>query len=65
MRSRLRIADLKHGTKNASRVMNVSVPSHIAEAVDELAQKLGASKAAVVLALLNEGLDLVKKRRGK
>ena len=65
MRSPLRIADLKHGTKNASRVMNVRVPSHIAEAIDELAQRLGASKAAVVLALLNEGLELDRKKRGK
>ena len=64
MRSRLRIADLKRGTPNASRVMNMRIPAHIAEAIDQLAKRLGASKAAVALALLNEGLDVVRKKRG-
>lgn len=65
MRSQLRIADLQRGPKTASRMMNVRIPSHIGEAIDEIAQRLGASKAAVVLALLNEGLDVAGKKRGR
>ena len=65
MRSRLRIADLKRGENSASRVMNVRIPAHIAEAIDQLAKKLGTSKTALMLALLNEGLDVAGKNRGK
>jgi hypothetical protein len=65
MRSQLRIADLKkRGHDSASGMMNLRVPVHIFEAIDHLAKRLGTSKAAVVLALLNEGLDVVGKKRG-
>ena len=65
MRSKLRIADLTNGTTNASRVMNVRLPAHIVEAIEQLAKMLGASKTAVVLALLNEGLRVMRKKRGR
>jgi hypothetical protein len=64
MRSQLRIADLKRDHNSASRALTFNVPSRVAEAIDQLAKKLGASKAAVVLALLNEGLDVAGKKRG-
>lgn len=65
MRSQLRIADLKRGHNSASRTLTFNAPSRVAEAIDHLAKRLGASKAAVVLALLNEGLDVVGRKRGK
>ena len=65
MGSPLRISDLKRDIKGARTTLSVSVPSHIAEAIGELAKKLGASKTALVLALLNEGLDVVGKKRGQ
>jgi pyrrolidone-carboxylate peptidase len=36
--------------------MNVKIPGHLAEAIDEMAHKLNATKPSVMLALLNEGL---------
>jgi hypothetical protein len=57
MRSQLRIADLKRGTTGATRTINISISSHITK-------KLGTSKTAVVLALLNAALNVVGKKRG-
>jgi len=39
--------------------MNVKIPGHLADAVDKLA--LNVSKTAVVVALLNEGLNAAKR----
>lgn len=61
MRSQLRIADLKRGTKGPSRLMNVRVPTHVAEAVDRLSRQLDVSKTEVIVALLNEGLTMATK----
>ena len=65
MRSQLRIADLKRGTPVRSRLMNIKVPIALAEAVDRLAKEVDASKTEVVVALLNEGLEVANKQAGK
>jgi hypothetical protein len=61
MRSELRIADLKNRAPARSRLMNVKVPLHVIEEIDRLAKGLGATKTAVVVALLNEGLSAAPK----
>ena len=37
--------------------MNVRVPAPVSDAIERVANELGASKTEVVIALLNEGLD--------
>ena len=37
--------------------MNVKIPARLGDAIDDLAQKFGASKTEIVVALLNTGLD--------
>ena len=58
MRSELRIADLKGRMPSATRLMNVKLPAHLSDAIDRIAKRLGASKTEVVVALLNEGLNV-------
>lgn len=65
-RSELRLADLKARTPVSDRLMNVKIPAHLFDAIDKLARTLNVTKAAVVVALLNEGLNAaaqVKVRR--
>lgn len=40
--------------------MNVQVPDTVSAAIDKVARKLGSSKTATVIALLNEGLDALQ-----
>lgn len=56
MRADLRLADLER-RKVPSKLMNVKVPDNVSEGIDRVAEELGCSKTAVVIALLNEGLD--------
>jgi len=56
-RSELRIAHLKARGPGGSRAMNVKLPSHLADAIDDLAGRLNASKQSVLVALLNEALE--------
>ncbi|MFI5399281.1 MAG: hypothetical protein ACHQ9S_27445 [Candidatus Binatia bacterium] len=56
-RSNLRIADLKQRQPSSSRLINVKIFTHQWEAIRRLADQLGASKTAVVVALLNAGLE--------
>lgn len=56
-RSELRLADLKARGPVSDRLMNVKIPAHVAEAIAKLASRLNVSKTAVVIALLNEGLN--------
>jgi len=56
-RSELRLADLKARIPASDRLMNVKIPVDVAEATDELARRLNASKTDIVIALLNEGLN--------
>ncbi len=45
--------------------MNVKVPGQLADAITEIATHLGTSKTMVVVALLNTGLDVMKRRKRK
>jgi len=58
MRSELRLKDLR-GTKTASKLMNVKVPDTVSDAIDRVSRELGSSKTSTVVALLNEGLDVL------
>jgi hypothetical protein len=58
MRSDLRLTDLRRRDKSTSKLMNVKIPSHVSDAIQRVAKALGASKTEVVIALLNEGLDV-------
>jgi hypothetical protein len=62
-RSTLRITDLKHRQPTASRLMNMRIPVHQWEAIVQLAQRFGATKTEIVVALLNAGLDRWRKAR--
>src|SRR5258706_11467254 len=58
MRSDLRLTDLRRREKSTSKLMNVKIPAHVSDAIQRVAKALGASKTEVVIALLNEGLDV-------
>jgi hypothetical protein len=58
MRSDLRLTDLRRRDKGTSKLMNVKIPTHVSDAIQRVARDLGASKTEVVIALLNEGLDV-------
>ena len=38
----------------------MKVPDNVSEGIDRVAEELGCSKTAVVIALLNEGLDAAR-----
>jgi len=57
MRGNLRLSDLKNREYSSSRLMNVKVPAYVSDAIQRVAEQLGASKTEVVIALLNQGLD--------
>lgn len=59
MRADLRLADLER-KRVPSKLMNVKVPDNVSEGIDRVAEELGCSKTAVVIALLNEGLDVAR-----
>jgi hypothetical protein len=58
MRSELRLSDLKKREYSSSRLMNVKIPAYVSDAIQKVADDLGASKTEVVIALLNEGLQV-------
>jgi hypothetical protein len=58
MRSELRLSDLKKRERSSSRLMNVKIPAYVSDAIQKVATDLGASKTEVVIALLNEGLEV-------
>ncbi len=58
MRSELRLKDLQ-GEKSPSKLMNVKVPDTVSRAIEKVAKETGSSKTATVVALLNEGLDVL------
>jgi hypothetical protein len=60
-RAGLRIKDLKN-PRGATTLMNVKIPSAVADAIAQLATRLGTSRTDVVVALLNEGLAMVPKK---
>ena len=57
MRAQLRLADLKTRERSSSRLMNVKIPAYVSDAIQRVAEDLGASKTEVVIALLNQGLE--------
>jgi hypothetical protein len=61
MRSELRLSDLKKREYSSSRLMNVKIPAYVSDAIQKVANDLGASKTEVVIALLNEGLEVAMK----
>jgi hypothetical protein len=61
MRSELRLRDLKKREYSSSRLMNVKIPAYVSDAIQKVANDLGASKTEVVIALLNEGLAVATK----
>jgi hypothetical protein len=60
MRSELRLRDLKNRERGSSRLMNVKIPAYVSDAIQQVASDLGASKTEVVIALLNEGLEVAQ-----
>ena len=62
-RSNLRLSDLKAKAPTASKLFNVKLPVELATAIDRLSKKLGANKTETIVALLNEGLEIVGKKK--
>jgi hypothetical protein len=62
--NQLRLADLLRTPTQAldRRVVNLKVPADTLRRVHELARKLGVSKTAAVIAVLNEGLQAAHRR---
>jgi hypothetical protein len=62
--NQLRLADLLYAPipPGNRRVVNLKVPADTLRRVHELARKLGVSKTAAVVAVLNEGLQAAYRR---
>lgn len=60
MRADLRLSHLKQREYTTSRLMNVKIPAYVSDAIQKVASELGASKTEVVIALLNEGLEVAQ-----
>ena len=58
MHAAIRLSDLKNRERTTSRLMNVKIPAYVSDAIQKVAVDLGASKTEVVIALLNEGLNV-------
>ena len=58
MRVDLRLGDLRGRGQVASKLMNVKIPAEVNQKIQKVAEALKASKTEVVIALLNEGLDV-------
>ena len=66
MRANLRLADLQSGTERVpTKLVNVQIPARLSKGIDHVANQLGCTKTAAVVALLNEGLDAFSERRGE
>ncbi len=65
MRMNIRLSDLQgHGQRTPWKLMNVKVPDTVLQRIDAVAASLGCAKTAVVIALLNEGLDAYAEQQG-
>ena len=62
--TQLRLSDLvrEPTTPAERRLVNLKVPADILQRVHQLAYKLGVTKTAAIIALLNEGLQAAHKR---
>ncbi len=58
MRADIRLGDLRGREHAASKLMNVKIPAEVSDRIQRVANSLKASKTEVVIALLNEGLDV-------
>ncbi|MCK6553808.1 hypothetical protein L6Q96_04375 [Candidatus Binatia bacterium] len=60
----LRLAHLIGGPTDAAgrRLVNLKVPADLLGRVHRVAQRLGVTKSAAIVALLNEGLDRAQAR---
>jgi hypothetical protein len=60
----LRLSDLVREPASAAdrRLVNLKVPADVLLRVHQLARKLGVTKTAAIIALLNEGLQEAYKR---
>jgi hypothetical protein len=62
-RASLRIHDLKSREHpGPTRLINIKVPNSTAAEIDHLAKRLNVSKTAVVIALLNEGIEVAQQK---
>ena len=63
--TQLRLSDLLRAPSNAAerRLVNLKVPADTLRRVHQLAQRLGVTKTAAVIAVLNEGLQAAQRRR--
>ena len=62
--TQLRLADLVREPPNPAdrRLVNLKVPADVLLRVHQLARRLGVTKTAAIIALLNEGLQEAYKR---
>jgi len=62
--TQLRLTHLVQEPPNAAdrRLVNLKVPADLLAQVHQLARKLGVTKTAAIIALLNEGLDAAHRR---
>ncbi len=58
MRADIRLVDLRGREHVRSKLMNVKIPAEVSNKIHQVADELKASKTEVVIALLNEGLDV-------
>jgi len=65
MRVDLRLGDLRGRSQVASKLMNVKIPAEVNQKIQRVAEALKASKTEVVIALLNEGLEVSEGVIGK
>jgi hypothetical protein len=63
----LRLSDLESGRTrgSVSKLMNVMVPAELSAAINAAAKDLGCTKTALIVAMLNEGLDVLRTRRSE
>lgn len=62
MRSDMRLSDLrsKKSSPEDARLMNVTIPVEVSDAIERIAKETRTSKTNVVIALFNEGLDVAR-----
>lgn len=60
----LKLEDLlrEGATPSSERLVNLKIPADILQRVHDLAEQLGVTKTAAVIALLNEGLEELRRR---
>lgn len=60
----IRVADLLSKTKRTNaRLWNIRMPKALFARIEGIAEDFGASKTEVVVALINDGLEVVRKHR--